>query len=243
MTMRPIPPDSAREGAEINELQQLWGEFVTWVLHDTAFHLFYVSARRKRPDGEIETFLDESALRRARQQVTADTQLLWYVASSATSVPMERWSARTLLTTMRSLITGSSDTFHYGYDFRLGDQIESLRVECKAFVVNAILAAMLFRIPSGSSEEPVILVASACGGPEDNNIGTIQFRIETVCPPTEAQLVDLQLETDGRGWDPWHHSWIFAFDWAAKYGGQCSARVTSDKRLSVGLELPLLVGV
>ena len=173
------------------------------------------------------------------KQITAEKKLLGYVALSANTFPWRYWSFDKLALTMQSDINGNN--YGYGYRLELDTPITDLTPDCPAFVVNAILAAMFFRIPCGSSNDPVLLALSAHEISSDSGSATLRFSIETMNPAQIEKYIQQSEREDNSGfWDRRHYSWRFAFRYAEKFGGACSACIITDIiKMKVSLELPV----
>lgn len=211
-------------------LQDLWSEFVTWVIHDTGWTI----------PTSVNTEEQEEQLLRARRQVFADRQLLYYVASSARSFPLTPGPAKEIYRTMQSKFYDCGG-YSYGYSLQIQRPLTPEIPCCPAFVTNAILAAMLFRIPYASDKRPLALRASAEDLQSAGSESQLRLTIQTERPFRKPKLYQPPPE-NGLPWDSWHHSWTFAFDWAKKYGGSCHPRITDDGVLSVGLDIPIKGG-
>jgi len=226
VTLQPVDPGRL--------LHEIWLDIVEHVLHDSVGYFNWGYERRSDAHGENEiVFCPEACYWGKVGRLWSDRQLLFFWARSVPLFSVAEWTSGRLSRAFSDAINHSS----HGYAMTVSHPSDERVVLCPAAVVCAVLACMVFRIPSGSREAPREL--SFCCHFQHNleREKEVLFEIKTRSP-VSAELLDRVQRKDHFPWDPWHHAWIVARRWAGRFGGRCDGEIGIDDGMSVRLILP-----
>jgi hypothetical protein len=226
------------DNSEVELAQAFWSDLLESVLHDSVKHFSYGWDHRRAKDTEQQEILFKPGQDYFDkvQRLSDDQGLLRYVAQSANIFPLTQWKSHSLIGMIMQL---HNEYTYWGYHVEFGEDVEDRLICCPIFLVNAILAALYFRIPSGHKNSPQHLSISCYSLERYSDSSAMAITIVTSIPLPDETWNRIHPNTYGGIWDGWHHSWNFARRWASRYGGECQGEIMDRLRLRVSLTLPV----